>query len=450
MRVLGALLAMSLAIASLASATTYLVRPDGTGDYPTIQAAIDAAAPGDEVVLSDGVFTGSGNRDLTFRGKPITVRSDSDVAEQCIIDCQGTAGENHRGFLFVSGETVQSTLRGITIINGYMSGTAIGSGGGALFIADGSPSIMNCVFLENTAHGGGGVSCYHLSEPRIVECRFVRNAVPSVGAGLYCYFLGSPEVVGCVFEENSPDGAFWHGESSPSFSTCSVTGHARYGLRGEEGSWTIEDCRFYGNRGPGVLGHGASATIARCDFWGNRAPEGPAIYVGSFCSALVEGCLFYDNIADVSGGAVYCEEASSLEMQNCTLAFNHSDGTSGIDGTLGAVTLNRTILAFNTGGECLRGTATLECCDIFGNPGGDWVGDIADQYGVSGNISQNPLFCDPDSFDFSLHADSPCVPFSPPNPECDLIGAEPVGCQGTPVQETTWGAMKALFRGDAK
>ena len=48
--------------------------------------------------------------------------------------------------------------------------------------------------------------------------------------------------------------------------------------------------------------------------------------------------------------------------------------------------------------------------------------------------------------DFYIDCNSPCAPFSPPNPECDLIGAWPVGCGGSPAEKTTWGAMKALFR----
>ena len=93
----------------------------------------------------------------------------------------------------------------------------------------------------------------------------------------------------------------------------------------------------------------------------------------------------------------------------------------------------------------------LECCDIFGNAGGDWTGCIADQLGVNGNISEDPLFCDPEANDFTIAENSPCAPGNSPA-GCDLIGALPVGCTATTavpeiaLRETTWGAVKASFR----
>ena len=48
--------------ATIVWATTYLVNPEGTGDFPTIQAAIDAVVDGDIIELNDGTFTGDGNR----------------------------------------------------------------------------------------------------------------------------------------------------------------------------------------------------------------------------------------------------------------------------------------------------------------------------------------------------------------------------------------------------
>ena len=88
----------------------------------------------------------------------------------------------------------------------------------------------------------------------------------------------------------------------------------------------------------------------------------------------------------------------------------------------------------------------LSCCDIFGNAGGDYVGCIEDQAGESGNISLDPLFCGPEIGDFTLSSASPCTPFSEPNPECDQIGALPVGCGPTPTERVSWGAIKGIFR----
>ena len=109
-----------------------------------------------------------------------------------------------------------------------------------------------------------------------------------------------------------------------------------------------------------------------------------------------------------------------------------------------------TIIAFSTQGEgiacagCRRSTITLSCCDIYGNSGGDWIDCIADQYGIDGNISLDPMFCDLEDLILTLDCRSPCAPEN--NPECGQIGAWPIGCGSTPVASKTWGGIKALFR----
>jgi hypothetical protein len=112
--------------------------------------------------------------------------------------------------------------------------------------------------------------------------------------------------------------------------------------------------------------------------------------------------------------------------------------------------IENTIIALSSEGEgFLCDTSgrelVLSCCDIYGNDGGDWVGCIADQYGVNGNICEDPLFCGDQNPDepFTLRDDSPCAPAG--NPECNLIGAWGVGCD-TPVEGTSWGPIKAMFR----
>lgn len=84
--------------------------------------------------------------------------------------------------------------------------------------------------------------------------------------------------------------------------------------------------------------------------------------------------------------------------------------------------------------NCYNNPPILSCCDLFGNEAGDYVGCIADQYGIRGNISADPLFCDPANGEFGLEPESPCAPFSDPNPECDRLGAWPVGCDPAAVE----------------
>ncbi len=50
------------------------------------------------MLVADGIYTGEGNRDIDFLGKAITVRSENGP-ESCIIDCQGSEADPHRGLL---------------------------------------------------------------------------------------------------------------------------------------------------------------------------------------------------------------------------------------------------------------------------------------------------------------------------------------------------------------
>lgn len=98
--------------------TTYVVNPEGTGDFPNIQAAINATVDGDTVQLTDGVFTGEGNKNISYLGKAITVCSQSGNPDACIIDPEGVIGQKNIGFDFHSQETSNAVLRDLTIRNG--------------------------------------------------------------------------------------------------------------------------------------------------------------------------------------------------------------------------------------------------------------------------------------------------------------------------------------------
>ena len=120
-------------------------------DQPTIQAGINSAVNGDTVLVADGTYTGTGNKEIEYFGKAITVMSENGP-EMCIIDCENSG----RGFYFRGGEGNGSVLDGLTIRNGYVSGGYISNRGGGIRIGGASsPVIRNCVITQNEATGSG-------------------------------------------------------------------------------------------------------------------------------------------------------------------------------------------------------------------------------------------------------------------------------------------------------
>ncbi len=344
----------ALALAAPTLAETYVVNPDGTGDFPTIQAAIDACVDGDVIELADGTFTGDGNRDVVLHGKAVTVRSQSGNAAACIIDCQGGSGpDEHGAFAFVYGEGNDSRLESVTMTGGTWNR------GGAVYCWESGPTLTGCILRDNTSPANGGaMGCWNFSHPVVLDCCFEGNASGMYGGG-------------------------------------------------------------------GVWCHCSRITLRTCTLSGNSGWGGGALFLW-YSTATLEGCTLVGNRCDVPdrGGGI-CLWDSDVMLHNSIIAFSTVGNAIG----------------------CLTGShAALTCCDVYGNAGGDWTGCIADQLGVDGNICADPLFCDPENGDFALDCMSPCAPFTPPNAECDLIGAWPVGCGGTPAVKTTWGGVKALFK----
>ena len=185
--------------------------------FATIQAAIDAAIDGDEIVIADGVYTGEGNREIDYRGKAITLRSENGP-EKCIIDCEGEA----RGFIFRSNETRDAVLEGITLRNGHVAPTwpQLALGGG-ITCQGASPTIVRNII---TANFGSGIYCTGAAAPDIRSNMIVKNVADWGGCGIYADTGAAPVIINNTIADN-PGGGIRAWGSTATIVNCIIWGN---------------------------------------------------------------------------------------------------------------------------------------------------------------------------------------------------------------------------------
>lgn len=165
---------MAATLTALPAAATGRLVP---ADYPTIRAAINAAADGDSVIVSAGTYV----ERINFGGKAIIVIS-TDPGSPAVV--AATIINGNAGVVVVtfdSGETELSVLAGFTITNGT----------GGIYCLNSSPTISGNVIPGNTALDGGGIDCVRTG----ASCSPTISATRSVSTSR-----------GTVVAESSPTG----------------------------------------------------------------------------------------------------------------------------------------------------------------------------------------------------------------------------------------------------
>ncbi|MCK4415494.1 MAG: right-handed parallel beta-helix repeat-containing protein, partial [Candidatus Eisenbacteria sp.] len=300
--------------------------------------------------------------------------------------------------------------------------------GGGVGIDSTATSIDSCLFQGNHAEIDGGGMYAHAGDDYLAYCLFWQNTSGRDAAGLLMDSCVADTVRSCTFSANTANQDQMIGEGG--------------GASLREGACFFRNCSFARNvatGGGGLYCYDASCSILGGYFKENAAGLGlgadrlgGAIRGFFSCDIEIVGSIFAsDSCAD--GGALAMTQGGTLDIRNTTMYDNYASAgsASGIHVASDVTgTVERTIISHAPQGEAIEcgEDFTLVCCDIYGNAGGDWIDEIADQYGVNGNISEDPLYCNAPAGEYHLHEDSPCAPFSAPNPECDLIGVWPVGC----------------------
>lgn len=346
-----------LILSSTCFGVTYYVDDDapegGDGSesnpYKSIQDALDNAISSDEIEVAPGTYETYVSID--FKGKAIRLYS-SGSANATIIDGKYSAKHVVQ---CRSGEGPGTVLEGFTITGGRAIGSWPDNIGGGMFNSNGgSPTVIDCKFIDNHATNGGGM-LNREGSPTIIGCTFKNNSVVEQGGGMH------------------------NAESSP----------------------IVTDCTFVGNTSShsgGGMGNsdGCSTTVVNCEFSGNSAASqggGMSVY-GS--SATITGCTFMGNHADQWGGAITNSGSQTMTLDNCTFTGNSAGENGGaLSNWGGNISVCNCILWADVPNEIIGKDPTITFCDVQGE---DWPG--------AGNISINPLFADSDG---RLSSSSPCI-----------------------------------------
>jgi len=395
-------------------------------DYPTIQAAINAAGSADEIVLDVGIYY----EGINFLGKAITVRgtdpNDAGVVAATVID----GNQRDSAVVFSSGEGKDSVLSGVTVqkVNAELSY-------GGVYCSGSSPTISKCIISENQ---GGGIDCSD-SSATIINCTIIEN-----GDGIGCW-RSSLIITECVINKNLRSGIYCGEKSSLTLTNCSISENLSTGLSFVDSTAMVSDCTISGNNNAsGANGGGicclsdSSPTIANCLITGNSSGAGGGIVCDWGCSPKISGCTITENSASMAGGGILCSGNASPIVVNCIIARNLvSDGSGGgiyCDGAgfvfpyppfLGIpkpLIMNCTITENSAsrfgGGICsFFSLPTITNCILWGDLPHEVTGKVKSityshiQTGYSGvgNIRKDPLFIAASDEDYHLQSDSPCI-----------------------------------------
>ena len=356
-----------------------------------IQDAVGVALAGDEIVVTNGVYssgeragpadTGANRVTVT---KPVNLRS-VNGPDVTAIDGLGAV----RCVYLTNG----ATLDGFTLTNGVGNGSGLQEGGGVLCEST-NAIITNSVLAGNLAHNGGGARGGTLNNCILagnvshgdgggangstLNNSTVTNNNAGVGGGVY-----GGTVNHCVLAGNiAPLGA--GGASSSTLNDCTLSNNLSQAGSGA-GDSTLTNCTLIRNS---ALFGGAVAgcTLFNCVLIGNSASEG-----GAALSSTLNNCVLAGNTGGLGAGANDCT------LNNCTVASNSAAQIGG--GAYGC-TLNNCIAYFNTAPLATNydSSSILNFCCTTPTPANGL-----------GNFTNSPLFVDLAGGNFRLQSDSPCI-----------------------------------------
>ena len=431
-------------------------------DYATIQAGINAAGAGDTVLVADGTYTGTDNKNLDPGGVDILIQSENGP-DNCVIDCEYSG----RGFYIHSGENAGMGVVGFTIINGVAPALPVGAYGGAIFL-DGpvSPSIKNCLIQGCSAERGGGVMFRNFtglpSMPDLRGCQ-VEACSADHGAGIRCEENVTANIADCTFYLNralvsgsNGGGISCYLASGTQFNYCDIIDNASYkgsGIHLLKSDVVFKHCNVHDNQPllVGAVGGGIYIDQSAPDFYYCRIYQnsvdlsGGGVYIAVDSQPTFQLSSIFSNSAGENGGGVYLAGNDAMDkltlfdimlndnranlgtgiyVNNATLSYKNCTSQANIPnppqiyaaviyvtGPIADATIHDSIL-WNTGDKEIhvaQGRVNVDFSDVEGGETSVIVDSGATLNWDTSNMNDDPLFCAGELALCYLQPGSPCV-----------------------------------------
>ncbi|MBA7676597.1 hypothetical protein ES703_84841 [subsurface metagenome] len=261
------------------------------------------------------------------------------------------------------------------------------------------PQIVNSTIIDCEGNWRGFVFQTAEDADSKVAGLTITNGYGLLGGAIYSCSNSRPSITNCVVKNNSAvyggGIACTNGKSYPVITNCQITAN----------SALVEGGGFYLN--------GSNPTIKNCIISGNSALDGGAISSHNAGKPLITNCTISGNVASNSAGAIYCYESSDMTVTNSILWDDTADYAS-------------EIIVGNSG---VATSIHISYCNIQGGEQNVKLADGCTVEWGEGNIDADPCFVNPDSNDYHLLEESPCIDAGAPD---FVLGSDETDIDGNP------------------
>ena len=294
------------------------VKADGTGDYPTLNAAVAAASDYDTIVLEDGQHTNATPAFVVI-DKPIKVMSRNGAELACFRGPNNPSGTTIKSLSKgINLNSDLAILKGLTLRNFGCDGRQTPQGLG-LYLQRG---LVEYCTVSNTLPNNGA-SALHMTggETRhsLIAYNRSNNNQNAPGAGVY---LEGGTITNCVIRGNralkNHGGGIYVAGATARATGCVIDGNVcdfdddkpRYGGGVYLKDGIVENCVISNNTGRAAGVYQTGGTLLNCLIKDNHSER---IYGGVYSTGgAIAGCVIADNTANISGGRSLSKTAGSI------------------------------------------------------------------------------------------------------------------------------------------